>query len=1318
MMLFKNLSVYLFVILSANTALAFIEPPTAISPTMDAVNNAASTVKSFIKKARTEVDAVQTEMSNTLNQIESLKNYIPLDFSESPLQKAEDGPVNSAMKKIVPSKTVDLTNPQAVADKVKGLMVEYPEAIQNAPDDVKEYAKTQYQKKREEFANDAVMEVKVSTEALQNGRLKMLEEELKSLEDCYVLGKDNASASCQSASSADEELGNYANYYKLQAMKNSYMRMNEELSALETQMDAALTLMEVEPAEAPDTSEAQKKSKKINLEALKAAGFGQMAKMQQDFALVDAPEYKQHTPFEGAEDQIRALPIFEGIYQLLSQAQTLHNVKQQLPQMRKPFLEYEKMKALHDVAISKLAESEENVRDYFSSYYTHTDADDMWFGKGCKYNKVYVGKKCPTITGCKTPADYDDYYVYSIACADDVFYMNDFTKKRGFSGYVNSIYKLSKAQQVLELNQDSLNLPIIASNASADIPSVDEDPKEKATEIIGNLDNLNDSSTNDYADQELRAQDINRFQIGAYAARYIGEDMKSSKPQFAKPKQPYRLYVDEKLFYDQYLKEKYKNMALYFATSKAHSSVFALAQKINDLMQIDPKAIEAFANSIPSDDEQRQAKINAFKQELEKKLRQVQRENKIGIQKAHDNYMKEHNDCDTAFSDGGQNCKVSDLLATKREFDKKMDALINSFEKKQKTFDAQKQDVFADIDEKRIQLNEKKTLFNDLMNEKQNAAANVDFQDKTIEIVQQKKQKDPAFINRTESRAQNEKQEKQASILDIDTQAEDVLQETDVGEDDMRLLENKVENINEAEVKEKEAYIKKAAALEGAYFKKMRTLLDARKENLEMLKPHFLGDDLYLKAVFDTADALLSSFVEQAIAAVNNAYGKIEALDNDKYLPSKYNKILKIHEQMLDEIKQIKVKATIQSVGGLLVGDASVLKTAGNLIYAAMFDKGCGDVSCAKEDTVYFVSLDSSVRDFTAPKRCSAQRQPPIREVLHFDATDFDGINKAQNKTTEIMNIKIETLPVTTRHEFLKGLNNVPSIWQVILGKNGFVQRDVDILEILNTDDQNATPEENLIQKAMQQAKEDEFLKAKGEKPARLPKGELSLFLKFDNTLVFTDSIYNLVSFFDKEDDLDEDEVTEYRHRLFERNQIGDYLKFVDLEQSYRTSVDQLKVKIDEAKAQIENALKDVYCPYTQKEVGYLTEGELKTKIVSSEFIADDETYMAISKCLDEGKNMFLQEALMLQSTLPVDLSQGLLDRKEKIDRLRKVLEMDNEELVSVSDNTEPNAAFNEQIITKRTDAAVTDRYQQEAQSEFEKQLEAFETPYRAHYFD
>ena len=467
-------------LLYSSEAFAYLIPPCPICPSFDGINDVIESGKAIMKKVRTVADEAQRIRDEALNAIKSAKNFIGLSMEQSPIQKEEGAPVLATEKEIADAKIADVKDAASVSAAYQKLFLEYPiDLLEKFPIKQREAILNAYHNKRVEFANDSMMELYLSARDLEKNRLPAVQEEVASLSDCYVSGKEGASTLCDSASAADEELGNWSNQYKLQAAYDNALRVYQGLVALKAQHQSGVALQSgVRPFNADEVEKTKPESKdnmsyEMHYEMTTAYAFAQrvntgllqrndaaaqptktVQRPQQKIenkalALEESVEFKKHTPFEGAKEQMNALPFLDGAYEMLSEAQKMHNTKQQLPELRKPFLEYEKMNALHYAAIEKLVESETKNKTYFTNFYDDKTANDLWFGNGCALRKTKLGKQCPTVTGCKGPKDYEDYYTYHIMCTNDIYPVTAYEKKDGLSGYVISAYRLSKADKIL-----------------------------------------------------------------------------------------------------------------------------------------------------------------------------------------------------------------------------------------------------------------------------------------------------------------------------------------------------------------------------------------------------------------------------------------------------------------------------------------------------------------------------------------------------------------------------------------------------------------------------------------------------------------------------------------------------------------------------------------------------------------------------------------------------------------------------------------------------------------------------------------------------
>jgi len=1344
----------------ASQAFAFIPPPGPISPVIDFVNDVVETGKALMKKVRTVADEIQYYRDEALNAIKSAQNFINLDLSESPLQKEDGSPVLAAAKDIVESKLGDLKNEQDVSNIFQQLFLSYPiDLIESFPAQQREFIMKKYHDKSVEFSNDSMMELYLTIRDLEENRLPAMKKELDDLSDCFVAGKTGSSSLCGSASDSDEELGNMVNKYKLYELQDSYARIYQELTALKMQYTAANALQEgvipfnEEEALSTEPSKAQ-------VSAVKNPSL--------NFEIPDL--FHERTPFEGAEDNLTALPILDGIYDLLSEAQYLHNTKQQLPNLRRPFLEYEKMDALHRVAISKLLESEKKTRDYFKTYYQ--DADGLWFGDGCSLKMEYIGRRCPKITGCKSISEYVKYEIPVILCSNAVFQITEYDKKRGLSKNAYDLYTGAKVEQVLSLNDNNDEndpnkidgVAVVDMDMDTTMPDVDEEVDLES--MIGGGDDLVKDSDASYAEGVVREQDLNRWQIGAIESLKVGTDMNSGKSKYGLKKK-YPLWQDEMRFYDQYLREKYRNMELYFNSPKITDAVFDLAGQINDDMEIVPEATgECDTNA----NARRDSRINdCWRMDTCKRPNGTEYECKkideTCVKNAKNDAEEEKKVCKKAFEiqldkekSGNKNIidqakeafennplvqtyltSSAELEEFKHKQEDEMKALEEEYKQNLMNAFMKRNAASNKLNIAMDHLNEEKTQYNDLMGKKKDAESEAAAQDEVIRLGEKKSAENPdtPYVTNIPTTAGETKEQK---MQEAEAAKKDALGHKGAMknyQDASNKYRDSIKKADEEIEQIKKDYIIKAVALESKQMSEMKEKLANRIKEVQALPvPAFNEGTQTIGRIAEYATNMFLTFKKHAIEEVVQAYKKIEALDKTaKYEADRYNNsIFPIHQTMIANIKNAPYTALFERLGVIEIGknviSGAFLVQASVDLVSEVFAKAALDSECdsTKEDAQYFVSLKGESCDLTAPKRMFADRTPPMREVFYFDTADYDAVLKTDGKKKDLFHAL--ELPRTTRGEFLKMGRDMPKIWQIILGQNGFVQRDVDLEDVLNQDivvaQRNAGEFHKFVRGRLNQdPKKDtfgseEFLDAKGERPVLGDVGELSVFLKYDNGLAFRETVFAVAEYLDyvatTEKEIDEDEVKKIKKDLLTRNQIGDYLQFVDIEQSYHTQVIQLKVKVNEGRKTIEDALKKAFCTPKTKDVGYIKDSEEGSKFVSSEFIADDEVYDSVELCLDQGKNMYIQEALKMMETLP-ELTDYLQDRKQKLDNMLKTMQMDSDELVQLSDNTEPNGEFEEKIKSQKTDDAVVNKYADEAGKEFENNLNNFETPYQASYF-
>ena len=88
------------------------------------------------------------------------------------------------------------------------------------------------------------------------------------------------------------------------------------------------------------------------------------------------------------------------------------------------------------------------------------------------------------------------------------------------------------------------------------------------------------------------------------------------------------------------------------------------------------------------------------------------------------------------------------------------------------------------------------------------------------------------------------------------------------------------------------------------------------------------------------------------------------------------------------------------------------------------------------------------------------------------------------------------------------------------------------------------------------------------------------MFLDYSDGIRLSQPVHDLAAKFDPGKTLTEEQEKEYRHRLLTRDQIGDFLAFVDMEEEYQKNVDNMKVKVESVRKTIEDVIAKAGCTY------------------------------------------------------------------------------------------------------------------------------------------
>lgn len=1324
---------------------AWLIPPTPISPTLDVAGDVGSAVQGAFTKLSTVYDSYNQKQAEVLDALKSAGKIIPFKIDTSVLHKEKGYPAIASVRTIETSEVADITDEDSIVAAMDELFYTYPPAMLKKFPKYQEAVKKAYRQKGMEFGNDSMIEMYIAVRDLE-ARMIKLKEEFDALSGCYVQGKENNdSAACDSASPNDEELGVWTNYYKLNAIYDSMLKITEELTAVKAQYEVAQAILAGINPRIPTDDEinhAGDEEKTSYNDVFTYTQTTQMAFAQTSYGdytvtpvttaaanvptVTDAKPYEVKTQFTGTAKQFQSSAEANNAYQTLQLALTAHNLKRQLPEYKRGFEEYAKMKKLHEKAIEQLLKSEQCAVKFVNKYYS--GSVDVWAGEGCNYTgtNLYCDSGRPV-----TPENLKKLQEGDVLCGKKIcssYGINKYSNRGGMSGWLISAYKAAKAVKTLELTSDDYSTSLIADGDGG------IDAMEKNTERLKqeNASGLGDSSLlrpsdEPKAEAENRREELMTWQLGAEMAKAIGADMASGTPKWGGMKSAYPIWTDEKRVYDQYLELKYDNIKKYINNADLRVVAVNLAKSING-------AITDF-NGEPELPEE-------FTIDSVKEFNVAALTNMLPL-------------AETAVA---ADAPVSNLAAAKQKADAAVKKLRDDFLASLAVLENQKNSVYTSLDAANLELNGMKEKYNDAVKERQEAEANAEYQKQTIKISQEKSKESVAYNKSFEKRGEQGVAYMQKKAEEAKTKEETVLNGIEAKREQIDKLRSQLESLDEKIARLKSDYAANASALE---YQNMQALKQAMQQQQDSIVQHplsgssfvseaanFATEDAelkqtYLSAVLGVTDNAIDAFKTAALASVDEAYGKIQGLGDARYTLAGHQQILQIHREMMQSMQE--VNATFAGSDLLLFGD---VKALAKLAATAIVEQMCGGEKCYQPDDNYFVGLDPKLADFQAPKGIIVSYTPPMREVVHFDGVDFGNVVKSD-------------LWKTTRADFLAYGQEIPPIWKLVLEPNGFVERDVDVTELLgdvnNTDAgdevlrgdkypcaygnyvvdikngeykvyhkkittkkctdvksvkvimgrgyitfndgadfKTGAVENESTNKSEGKSELAQILSYTGDAVITFPPKVTSGGLGFSNTIAKIMQYLDEAEADDSDDTSDEDihKMNTYRKALFTRNVFGDYLNFVEMETHYQDSVDELEVKMNETREFLIKKFADI---------GYTPPADFD--------LSDEGTFNTISTALDSRKNTLTAEgAKQIAEVKP--LNDALEEKIKKVKNIMGSLQMDNEELVDLDDNSEPNSELSEKIKTARVDEKARSKYEEEAEKEFQNNLNNFEEPY------
>lgn len=164
-------------------------------------------------------------------------------------------------------------------------------------------------------------------------------------------------------------------------------------------------------------------------------------------------------------------------------------------------------------------------------------------------------------------------------------------------------------------------------------------------------------------------------------------------------------------------------------------------------------------------------------------------------------------------------------------------------------------------------------------------------------------------------------------------------------------------------------------------------------------------------------------------------------------------------------------------------------------------------------------------------------------------------------------------------------------------------------------------------------------------------------------------------------------------------NQIGDFLDYVEVETTYRQTLEELKASLDEVNDMLKEQL---------VEAGFTPTSDFD--------ISKDEDYELARSSLDRLKNKLVEEGFSGISGVNVSDNEVIEERLNKIKRIFTALRKDKDELLPLNENSPSDSELDEQIKTEEVNKSVVGEYDKKVEEEFQKQLNNFKPPFCAAY--
>lgn len=1007
--------------------------PGAIASSIELVSseNAIETVIDNVKK-KLKIDELEHHLKSYAS------NLVSSTYAKT-LNKIAGKKVVSSSRLIDEKTSVKLDDEADIQKVFVERFLQYP----SAKDDVK----ANYKKIGEQFKIDTTLEVYIvarETEIELNKKLEELDKIENCLfggEDCDAAGLDTPDYNCQESKDSEDQMCLWRANLLIARIYDRIMWYNEFLLALDAQYRAAMAIEDgVKIREYKDEKNKtsslqifeQYQTAQISynwgadfadLEWFDGSGAEAEVTTEGDFDIIDRAGGFQGA-VAGKKESYDSMVEIEDANRSVEKALRAHNVKNKLSSFRRVYEFYHQAQDYLKKVNEHLTMSEECVHNYLNQYYQN--GINAWVGHDCS---IYSGGRMACAYSDGTEAGLGQF---DVPCPQDsskmcyVTEINDISNRSGLSGLLLERYNESKSlaasgeiatyETEEEAGADYV-IPRSSSGSDKDDLRSNTTPNSDALESRGEkMKDKSDSKSPSIEEEmleETRAANRLNWKIGAGVGRDMVADINGDGVGFGNIKSRYPLWNDQKEFYDQYINGKYANMQQYVASIPISDLVIAAARAANalieypkdplvDLRQKEAKEIDELEESLPEENDNSLAELVQEEKEALNNLRQT-----------HVTEMQ----------------KIQNKISAANTKIEKLNIILDSSNKK-----FNEQNKRLDYAETNTPQNEDNIRYEQEMYAKRGEKGGVT-SDEIPSPYEEQFNNNIEQNNADAIEAEAIMEELSGSTAELEAQIEKL-------KEDIKTYQIELNN----EIKR---YVKVSSDTIRTYRDKVNQSLAEKQSSGALSKIVAAASEIEAVGVaVGTVECVRQKVIEKIKAAEEQMH-QMQA-SNDIYYPENKDKILAVHQKMIDEIMSLGESVEVIGCGNMedeILADITIGAIVDAIMSMCEGDYCTTPESDNGEDAVYFVSLDGKPRDFRAPTAPLGFAFPPLREIFYFDEQDYENVERYFEGDEEPSKSQDITI---TGEGFLNSGAEIPEIWKYILKVRSFEEKEFDIEKLFD----------------------------------------------------------------------------------------------------------------------------------------------------------------------------------------------------------------------------------------------------------------------------